>query len=439
MLEKGKIAVQRTYYQSRKEEGLLPGPRVKPGTLAALDIGSSKVCALVAQLSEGGKIDITGYGMALSNGMRRGVVVDVDGTVRAVREAVEKAEDMAQTRIRGVTLGVAGTHVQSVNVRGVIGITRGDKEIFQDDVDRALEAARVDSVPQERQIIHVLPRQYIVDGYDGIFDPVGMVGNRLEVEANMVTCSATSLENITRCVARANLHVETPVLASLASGEAVLHQAERELGVAVADIGCGTTDVGIFDRHGLYHAGVIPVGGEYITKDLAVGLRTPLPMAEKIKIQHGVALVDAARADDYVEVPDVGGSRTQKIGRRAIAEIIQPRVEEIFGLIMREIIKSGRDGVLPGGIVITGGTATLEGIVEVGQDATGLSVRVGYPEGQGGLTELVRDPACSCAVGIICLAAQNLGYTEGVTVGGQVSGLFGNLWGRVRGWVKQSY
>ncbi len=420
----------------------MPGARARQDVVvSALDVGSTKVCALIARLSDEAEVDISGYGVAPSYGMRRGVVVDVDGTARAIREAVEKAEDMAQVRVKAVTLGVAGTHVQSSNNRGVIAITREDKEITEDDVERALEAARVLTVPPDREIIHVLPREFIVDGYDGIRDPVGMVGNRLEVEANIVTGLSTSVENIMRCVAKAGFTVENTILAGLAAGEAVLHPAERELGVAVADIGGGTTDVAVFDRGGLWHAGVVPVGGDHITNDLAVGLRTPLAQAEKVKIQQGAASVDAAPPDDFVEVPDVGGSRTHEVSRRAIAEIIQPRVEEIFTLILREIKKSGREGVLPGGIVVAGGTACLQGIADIGQEVTGVPVRVGYPEGQGGLTELVRNPACACAVGLIRFAAENIqaGRTESRPQSGGLSGIFGGLFGRVKNWVKQSY
>ncbi|MEW6031620.1 MAG: cell division protein FtsA [Bacillota bacterium] len=418
----------------------MPGARARQDVIAALDVGSTKVCALVAQLSEDTEIDIIGYGVAPSHGMRRGVVVDVEGTVRAIREAMEKAEDMAGTRIRSVTLGVAGTHVQSFNNRGVIAINREDKELTEEDIERALEAARVLTIPPDREIIHVLPREFIVDGYDGIRDPVGMVGNRLEVEANIVTGSITSVENVVRCVSKAGLDVENTVLSSLASGEAVLHPAERELGVAVADIGGGTTDVAIFDRGGLWHAAVIPVGGDHITNDLAVGLRTPLAQAEKVKIQEGLASAAAAPADEFIEVPDVGGSRVQRIGKRAVAEIIQPRVEEIFGLIMKEVKKSGREGVLPGGVVVTGGTASLRGLIDVGQDETGLPVRIGYPEGQGGLIELVRNPACACAVGLIRFAAEHQA-ARGESGGSQegLSGFLAGVLDRVRNWVKQSY
>jgi len=394
----------------------------------------------VAQLSDDMEVDITGYGVAPSYGMRRGAVVDVEGTVRAIREAIQKAEDMAQARVHSVTLSVAGTHVQSFNNRGVIGITREDREITEEDVERALEAARVLSIPPDREIIQVVPREFIVDGADGIRYPVGMVGNRLEVEANIVTGSTTSVENISRCVSKAGLEVDAIILAGLASGEAVLHEAEKELGVAVADIGGGTTDVGIFDFCGLWYAGVIPVGGDYITNDLAVGLRTPLAQAEKVKIQDGVALADMANPEEFAEVPDVGGSRTHRVSRRSIAEIIQPRVEELFVLIMKEIARSGREGMLPGGIVVTGGTAALRGLPEVGQEETGLPVRVGLPEGQGGLTELVRDPSMACAVGLIRCAAQNLsaGHGDGQVESG-LPGLFGGFLAKLRGWIKQSY
>ncbi len=419
----------------------MPGPRAPQEVIAALDIGSTKVCALVAQLSEDGEIDISGYGVAPSSGMRRGVVVDVEGTVMAIREAVAKAEDMAQTRIEAVTLGLAGTHVQSVNNRGVVGITREDKDITDEDVARVLEAARVLTIPPDREIVHVEPRQFIVDDSDGIRDPVGMFGNRLEVEANIATATMTSVRNVLRCVAKADLAVEATVLASLASGEAVLRQAERDLGVAVADIGGGTTDFAIFDRHGIWYASVIPVGGDYITRDLAMGLRTPLAAAERVKIEHGIALVDAVTADEIVEVPDVAGTTTQRVARKAIAAIIQPRVEEIFGIILKEIARSGREGVLPGGIVITGGTACLPGMAEIGQQETGLPVRVGYPEGQGGYTDLVRNPACACAVGLLRYMAQNLtaGRRQAEAPAQGFAGFFGGLWNRVKGWVKQAY
>lgn len=421
----------------------MPGARSRQEVVAALDIGSTKVCALVAELTDEGEVDITGYGVAPSHAMRRGVIVDVEGAVRAIREAVEKAEHMADAHVRSVTLAVAGPHVQSFNNRGVIAIAREDKEISEDDVERALEAARVLTIPPDRDIIHVLSREFIVDGYDGIRDPVGMVGNRLEVEANIVTGSTTSIENVLRCVARADLKVEATILSGLASGEAVLHPAERELGVVVADIGGGTTDIAVFDRGGLWHAAVIPVGGDHITNDLAVGLRTPLAQAEKVKIQDGLASVDLAPADAYLELPDVGGSRTHRVGKRALAEIIQPRVEELFALIMKEIKKSGREGMLPGGVVVTGGTALLKGLDEVGQAETGLPVRVGYPQGQAGLAELVRSPSCACAVGLIRVAAQQhlLAPDEGGSRGGGRSGngVLARLFGGLSDWLKQSY
>lgn len=419
----------------------MPAARARHEAIAALDVGSTKVCALVAHLSEGTELDITGYGVAPHYGMRRGVVVDIAATVRAIREAVEKAEDMAQVRIRGVVLGVAGTRVQTHNSRSAIAITREDKEIREEDVERVMEAVRVVPVAPEQEIVHVMAREYIVDGYDGIRDPVGMVGNRLEVEANIVTASATSIENLVRCVSRADLAVDSTILAGLASGEAVLHPAERELGVAVADIGGGTTDVAIFDRGGLWHAAVIPVGGEHITNDLAVGLRTPIPQAERIKVQQGVASVEMAPGDEYVDVPDVGGSRVHRVGRRTIAEIIEPRVEEIFSLIVKEMAKAGREGLLPGGIVVTGGTALLQGIADVGMEVTGMPVRVGLPEGHGGLIELVRDPTCACAVGLVRVAAQSLlgTRTDGARGGDRVSALLGGLLGKVKNWIRQSY
>jgi len=417
----------------------LPGARAKQDVFAALDIGSTKVCALVAEPSEKSEVDITGYGSAPSHGMRRGVVVDVEDTVGAIREALEKAENMADCQVRSVTLGVAGIHVQSFNNRGVIAITRESKEITEEDVERALEAARVLTIPPDRDIIHVLPREFTVDNDSGIRDPVGLVGNRLEVEANIVTGSTTSVENIMRCVSRADLNIEAAILSGLASGEAVLQAAERELGVVVADIGGGTTDVAVFDRGGLWHAAVVPVGGDHITNDLAVGLRTPLSEAEKVKIEDGVASVDLVPPDSFVEVPDVSGSRTHRVSKKDLAAIIQPRVEEIFGLILKEIKKSGREGMLPGGIVVTGGTALLRGLVDVGQEETGLPVRIGYPQGQAGLAELVRNPACACAVGLVRFAAMDQPPGEEGAGSEAFTGFFSGILNRLKDWMKQSY
>ncbi|MCL6507550.1 MAG: cell division protein FtsA [Bryobacteraceae bacterium] len=365
----------------------MPGARGKQEVIAALDIGSTKVCALVAELSDDMEVDITGYGVAPSYGMRRGAVVDVEGTVRAIREAVEKAEDMAQARIHSVTLGVAGTHVQSFNNRGVIGITREDREITEEDVERALEAARVLSIPPDREIIQVVPREFIVDGADGIRYPVGMVGNRLEVEANIVTGSTTSVENISRCVSKAGLQVDAIILAGLASGEAVLHEAEKELGVAVADIGGGTTDVAVISLSGIVYSRSVRVAGnemdeaimQYLKRkyNLLIGERT----AEAIKIQIGSAyplekpLTMEIKGRNLIQ----GVPKTITVDDSEIREALSECVSTIMNAIRVALERTPPElsaDISDRGIVLTGGGALLKNLDKRIREETGLPVSI---------------------------------------------------------------
>ncbi len=374
--------------------------------VVGLDIGTSKVAVVTAEAGAEGKVNVIGVGKSPSNGMRKGVVVDIDGTVRSISEALEQAERMAGVNIKSVYVSVTGAHVTSLINRGVVAVGREDKEITQEDVDRVMEAARVLNIPSDREIIHVLAREFVVDGYDGVRDPVGMMGVRLEVEAQIVTGAVTSMQNLLRAVYKAGLEVDDVVLAPLASGEAVLHPAERELGVGVVDIGGGTTDIAIFEKGSLFHASVLPLGGEHVTNDIAIGLRTPINQAEKIKLEHGVARLSLAPEDAYFQLPTVGGQKEKTVSKATLAGIIEPRIQEMLAMVDREIKKAGYGSVLPGGVVLTGGTSLMPGIGDYAAEVLDMPLRLGVPVDVGGLQDVVSSPAFSTAVGLVLFAAK---------------------------------
>jgi len=379
----------------------------KRDVVVGLDVGTTKVAAVVAGTAEGAGLNILGVGTATSRGLKKGVVVDIENTVKAITEAVGAAERMAGSRVKTVFCGVAGAHISSLNNRGVVAVAREDKEITPEDVDRVIEAARVISMPPDREVVHVIPREFVVDGYDGIRDPVGMLGMRLEVEAHIVTGAVTSIQNLLRSVYRAGLEVEDVILVPLASGEAVLEPAERELGVVIVDIGGGTTDIAIFREGTLWFTAILPVGGDHITSDIAVGLRTPIPQAEKVKIEHGVAAAEAASDEEFLDIPSVGGREPRQVSQRVLASIIEPRAQEVFGLVAREIKRSGFEGIIPGGVVVTGGTALLPHIVDVAAAELDLPVRVGTPLGVHGLIDGSVGPAMATSVGLVRYALSN--------------------------------
>ncbi|NPV71626.1 MAG: cell division protein FtsA [Firmicutes bacterium] len=379
--------------------------------VVGLDVGTGKVAAVVAQVGQGAP-NIIGVGVAPSTGMRKGVVVDIEGTARSVQEAVGRAERMAGVTASSVYLSISGAHIQSFNNRGVVAVTADDKEITEADVQRVIEAARVFNLSSDREIIHVLPREFIVDGYDGVRDPVGMMGVRLEVEAQIVTGAVTSVQNLLRSIYKAGLEVEDVVLAPLASGEAVLQAAEKDLGVVVVDMGAGTTDVAIFEQGSLWYAGVIPLGGDHITNDVAVGLRTPVTQAEKIKIDDGTVLSGDGDADAMVSIPNVGGTGKREVSRKVLASIIEARVREIFGLVEKEIKKSGYPNVIAGGAVLTGGSPQMAGIADLSAEALDLPVRLGMPSGVEGLKDIVSSPPFATAVGLVLFANKDKGRLQ---------------------------
>jgi cell division protein FtsA len=347
-----------------------------------------------------GGIDVVGVGSAPSRGLRRGVVVNIDFTVEAIKQAVAEAEQMAGVEVAGVYAGVAGGHIRGLNSRGVVAVSGRDREVAEQDVDRVVDAARAINLPQDREIIHVLPQTFVVDDQDGVREPIGMSGVRLEVECHIVTGAITSVQNVVRSVNRAGLTVYDIVLESLASAEAVLSADEKELGVLLVELGGGTTNVALFREGAIWHTAILPLGGDHITNDIAVGLRTPVGEAEELKKRYGCALTARVPAQETVDVPSVGGRKPRELSRQVLSEIIQPRVEEIFRLVAKDLAKAGFEDAATSGIVVTGGTSILEGVPEVAEAVFALPVRRGMPGDVGGLSDMVRSPIHSTAVGL---------------------------------------
>ena len=370
-------------------------------TIVGIDVGTTKVCTLVGEATEH-ELKIVGVGIAPTRGLKKGVVVNVVEAAAAIKASLEKAERSSGYEIARAFVSVTGGHVSAVNSRGVVGVNRGDKGISADDVARALDAARAIAIPQDREVLHVIPRGFAVDGQDGVKEPLGMIGFRLEVEAHIVTGQSSSIHNLMRCVENCNVGVDGLVLAPIASGEAVLTDTEKEMGVVLADIGAGTTDVAIFIEGSVWHTTVLPVGGHHLTNDVAVGMRVPFDAAEQLKVEYGHARHETIDPTEVVQVKafgdDGGATRVQ---RRDLAEIIEARAEEIFHLILQEIKRSGYDGLLPAGLVITGGTSQLRGMRELGKQVLGLPVRIGIPHDIQGLTDTIDSPAYATAVGLL--------------------------------------
>jgi len=377
----------------------------KGNVIVGLDLGTTKTCVIVGEVNDTGGIDIIGIGSCPSTGLRKGVVVNIDNTVESIRRAVEEAELMSGCEINSVFTGIAGSHIEGLNSHGIVAVK--GREVDGDDVRRAVEAARAMAVPLDREILHVIPQYFVVDNQDGVKDPIGMSGVRLEAKVHVVIASVTSVQNITKSVNRVGLDVNDIVLEPIASSEAVLATDEKELGVAILDIGGGTTDIAVFAEGSIKHTSVLAVGGNYLTNDIAVGLRTPLNEAEKIKIKYGSTFVPLIKPDESIEVPSVGGRPPRRVSRQILGEIIQPRVEEILRLAHREIIKSGYEDLLGAGIVLTGGTAILEGITELGEQVFHMPVRRGSPQGVGGLTDVVNSPLFATGVGLIIHGLRN--------------------------------
>jgi cell division protein FtsA len=371
--------------------------------VVGLDIGTTKICAIVGEVSPEG-IDIVGIGSYPSKGLRKGVVINIDSTVQSIQKAVEEAELMAGCEIHSVYAGISGGHIRGFNSHGIVAIK--DKEVKSEDVERVVEAAKAVAIPMDRELLHIIPQEFIVDDQDGIRDPVGMSGVRMEAKVHIVTGSVTSAQNIVKCANRCGLHVSDIVLEQLASSHAVLTQDEKELGVAMIDIGGGTTDLIILSQGSIRHTAVLPLGGNHLTNDIAVGIRTPTQEAESIKHRYGCAISSMVSRDETIEVPSVGGRKPRAISRQLLAEIIEPRVEEILMLAKREIEKSGFMDVVASGVVLTGGSSILDGVPELAERVFDMPVRRGVPQEIGGLVDVVSSPIYATAVGLVVYGAK---------------------------------
>lgn len=395
--------------------------------VVGLDLGTTKICAVVGQIIDSSESEtstpvfkVLAVGKATSTGIKKGVVVNIEETVEAIRKAIQEAELMAGVNIQKVLVGVGGSHIKGLNSTGVVGIK--GKEIEKGDLDRVIDAARAIAIPPDRMPLHVLPQEFKVDDQDGIRDPLGMMGIRLESKVHIVTAAQSATQNIIRCCQKTGLQVEAMILQPLASAKAILSKDEKDLGVALIDIGGGTTDIAIFHGGSIVHTAVIPLGGSHVTQDLAIGLKTPQAEAEKLKIQSGCALKQMIAASENVEVPSVGGRPARIVGRKLLGEIIEPRLEEILQLANREIIASGCGEILGGGVVLTGGTTMIEGIVELAEFVFDLPVKRAYPENINGFSDMVRSPAYSTAVGLALWGAESRSGIQKRS-GGRTNGL----------------
>jgi cell division protein FtsA len=374
---------------------------VQERVIVGIDVGTTKICVLVGELDRDGKLNIVGVGTCPSQGLRRGVVVNMEETVTSIAAALDRAERLSGKKITSAYVSITGSHVASENSKGFVAITPTHRDIEENDISRAFEVARAIAMPASREIIHVIPRGYVIDGQEGIKNPIGMSGFRLEVETHIITGAVSSIYNLMKCVDKAHIDIEDRVLAPLASGAAVLEDGETDLGVALVDIGAGTTDVAVYVDGAIWHTVVLPIGGNLITSDIAIGLRLPVGIAEELKITYGHCDPSGIEEDDMIDLSQFMPDCDDLVPRRLLAEIIQARVEELFCLVREEMRKSGYDGLLPAGIVITGGTAELPGVLEMAGQILDLPARIGSPLGLHGIADSINRPAYSTAVGLL--------------------------------------
>ncbi len=403
-----------------------------------LDIGTTHICCVVGEIKDDGSVEIVGLGEAPSRGLRKGVVVNLDATVSAVKSAAEEAELMAGLNIELATVGIAGGHIRSFNSRGVVAVASRDRTVSPDDVRRVMEAARAVSIPQDREILHVLPQEFVLDEQGGIASPIGLVGSRLEANVHIITAATTSVQNLVTCANRAGIEVRDTVLEQLAVAEATLSDDEKELGVALIDIGGGTTDMAIFEKGSIWYTAVLPVGGDHFTNDLAVGLRTPIPDAEKLKQGYGCAMAAMVGDDAAIEVPTVGNRKPRLLSQQVMAEILQPRAQEIFMLFHDEIVRAGFDKMLNAGVVLTGGGSLLRGMTEVAEQVFDMPVRQGLPRAASGLGESISGPQHAAGIGLALHGARNGGSRRRIPLH-LPGGSLGRMGGRVRAWLSEMF
>ena len=404
--------------------------------IVGLDIGTSKVVAIVGEIGPEGQIEIIGIGSHPSKGMKKGVVVNIESTVQSIQRTVEEAELMAGCQIHSVYVGIAGSHIRSLNSHGIVAIK--DREVYAHDLERVIDAAQAVAIPADQKILHILPQEYVIDNQEGIKEPLGMSGVRLEAKVHLVTCAVNAAQNIEKCIRRCGLEVEEIILEQLASSYSVLTDDERELGVCLVDIGGGTTDIAIFTDGSIRHTGVIPIAGDQVTNDIAMALRTPTQHAEEIKIRYACALTQLAGADETIKVPSVGDRAPRDLSRQALAEVVEPRYDELFTLVQAELRRSGYEDKVPAGVVLSGGTSKMEGVVELAEEIFHMPVRVGYPQSVKGLNDIVRNPIYATSVGLLLYGAEH--YQEagaGVSVKSSTTGE--GLFSRAKAWLQSNF
>ena len=404
------------------------------GMIVGLDIGTSKVVAIVGEINDENEIEIIGIGSHPSRGLKKGVVVNIESTVQSIQRAVEEAELMAGCQIHAVHAGIAGSHVKSLNSHGIVAIK--DKEVGSTDVDRVIDAARAVAIPADQRILHILPQEFIIDEQEGVREPVGMSGVRLEAKVHLVTGAVSAAQNIVKCVRRCGLEVDDIILEQLASSQSVLTEDEKELGVCLVDIGGGTTDLAVFTEGAIRHTAVIPIAGDQVTNDIAVALRTPTQHAEEIKVKYACALRQLANPDDTIEVPSVGDRPPRRLSRQTLAEVVEPRYEELLTLVQAELRRSGFEDLVAAGIILTGGSSKMEGVIDLAEEVFHMPVRLGVPQGVSGLVDVVRNPIYATGVGLLLFGHQ---CRSGGTLDVRADSGFNNVLHRMKSWFQGNF
>lgn len=399
--------------------------------IVGLDIGTSKVVAIVAEINDENEIEIIGLGSCRSRGLKKGVVVNIESTVQTIRSAIQEAELMAGCNIHAVFTGIAGNHIRSLNSHGIVAIR--DNEVTAGDIERVIDAAKAVAIPADQKILHIIPRDFIIDGQEGIKEPIGMSGVRLEAKVHIVTGAVSAAQNIIKCVRRCGLEADDIVLEQLASSYSVLTEDEKDLGVCLVDIGGGTTDLAVFTNGAISHTSVIPIAGDHVTNDIAVALRTPTQDAEEIKVRHACALAQLANSDETVEVPSVGNRPLRRMSRQTLAEVIEPRYVELFSLVQAELRRSGYERLIVAGVVLTGGSSNMQGVVELAEEVFHMPVRVGAPKYVNGLVELIRNPIYATGAGLLLYGRgrqQDGDRTRRLDTGASA------IWNRMKSWFQ---
>ena len=408
--------------------------KMEKGMMVGLDIGTSKVTAIVGEVNDNNQMEIVGIGSHPSRGLKKGVVVNIESTVQSIQRCIEEAELMAGCQIHSVYAGIAGSHIRSMNSHGIVAIK--DREVSASDVERVIDAARAVAIPADQRVLHVMPQEFVIDQQEGIREPVGMSGVRLEAKVHLVTGAVSAAQNIIKCVRRCGLEVDDIILEQLASSSSVLTEDEKELGICLVDIGGGTTDVAVFTDGAIKHTAVIPIAGDQVTNDIAVAMRTPTQYAEEIKIKYACALRQLANPDDTIEVPGVGGREPRRLSRQTLAEVVEPRYEELLSLVHAELRRSGFEDLVAAGVVLTGGSSKMEGVVDLAEEVFHMPVRLGMPQFVTGLVDVVRNPIHATGVGLLLFGQQGRQLNEG--------SLFndlgmGSVFQRMRNWFQGSF